>query len=313
MPVMATRTVLVTGAAGCVGHYVLDALAADGSWRVKALVRDPEKLHARWREHPAVEVVVGDVEGLATRQAVLQGVEGAVLLAAAWGGPRTRDVNVTATHALLDALADAGCRRAVYFSTASVVDHALRPLDVAAAAGTDYIKTKHEAYVGLGRTKLADRVVTVFPTLIFGGDATHPRSHVTRGLPDVLRYVKLLRFLTADGSFQFIHARDLGRLAAHLLDAPDPPRALAAGNQAVTVRETVDAVCARLGVRVPFRLDVSPVIGGLLRLFGAQLSAWDAYCMRQRHLVYDDAWGPARLGLPDDLATLEGVLRDAGC
>jgi nucleoside-diphosphate-sugar epimerase len=303
---VADRLVLVTGAAGCVGHYMIEALLEEAGVQVRALVRDPGKLRADLRHHPRVDLVVADLERLPAE--ALEGVDAALHLAASWGGPRTYPVNVDATHALFDALADAGCQRTVYFSTASIVDGALRPLDVAAEAGTEYIRSKHAAYVGLGRTPGADRVVTVFPTLIFGGDAHHPYSQVSRGLPDVLRHLWLIRFLTADGSFQFVHARDLARVAARLLVEPTPPAAVAVGNPPITVREAVEAVCVRAGVGARPLLDATPAIGLLLRLFGARLSTWDRYCMRQRHLVYAGAWSAQSLGLPTDLATLPAVL-----
>ena len=49
---------LVTGATGLVGSHLVERLARDG-WRVRALVRDPER--ARWLAESGSDLVVGDV------------------------------------------------------------------------------------------------------------------------------------------------------------------------------------------------------------------------------------------------------------
>ena len=62
------RTVFVTGATGYIGGRLVPRLVEAG-YRVRCLARSPKKLDNRsWTDHPAVEIVAGDVgdpEGLA--------------------------------------------------------------------------------------------------------------------------------------------------------------------------------------------------------------------------------------------------------
>ncbi|MDA0817863.1 MAG: NAD(P)H-binding protein, partial [Planctomycetota bacterium] len=63
--------ILVTGATGYVGGRLVPALLEAG-YRVRCLVRQPRKLDARrWRQHPQLEVVAGDLDdATALRQAM---------------------------------------------------------------------------------------------------------------------------------------------------------------------------------------------------------------------------------------------------
>ena len=64
-------TIFVTGATGYVGGRLVPALLEAG-YRVRCLVRQPRKLDARrWRQHPQLEVVAGDLDdAMALRQAM---------------------------------------------------------------------------------------------------------------------------------------------------------------------------------------------------------------------------------------------------
>ena len=64
---MADRVVVVAGASGYLGRYVLQALASRG-WRVRALVREPARLG--WAREFCHEIVVGDL----TRPETLEGL-----------------------------------------------------------------------------------------------------------------------------------------------------------------------------------------------------------------------------------------------
>ncbi|MBU6429739.1 MAG: NAD(P)H-binding protein, partial [Cyanobacteria bacterium REEB65] len=63
------RHVFVTGASGCVGHYVVESLLQNPLFRIHALLRDPGKLRADLCER--VEVMRGSLEDLSSFQAQL--------------------------------------------------------------------------------------------------------------------------------------------------------------------------------------------------------------------------------------------------
>jgi uncharacterized protein YbjT (DUF2867 family) len=78
-----SRTILVSGATGYVGGRLVPRLLAAG-YRVRCLVRDPERLQGRpW---PGVEIVQGDVLQPATLPPALAGVEVAYYLVHSMGG-----------------------------------------------------------------------------------------------------------------------------------------------------------------------------------------------------------------------------------
>jgi len=66
MTTSSKQRVLVTGATGYIGGRIVPRLL-DRGYRVRCLVRSPEKLDGRsWREHPLLEVIKGDVSDDAT-------------------------------------------------------------------------------------------------------------------------------------------------------------------------------------------------------------------------------------------------------
>lgn len=271
------------------------------------LARDPGRLRFPWQDRPGLTVIRDDLTNIERHAGLLAEMDLVVHAAAAWGGEEAFRVNVDATHRLFDLLDPGRLRRALYFSTASILDREHRPIPEAASAGTEYIRSKYQAYVGLGATRAAARITTLFPTLILGGDERHPYTFLAAGLPDVFRWAWLARFLTVDGSLHFIHARDIGRIAAHLL-AHDPGRpTLVLGNAPLQAGEAVAAICRFYGLAIPLRLDLTPAVNLAGRLFGPRMSPWDRFCMAYRHFVYD-AVSAATYGLPADLAELPAAL-----
>lgn len=108
------RTALVTGASGYVGGRLVPALL-DAGWRVRVLVRTPDRLKTDWRDR--VEVVAGDAESADDVRRALTGVDVAYYLLHSMDGRgdyRTRDRRLATTFA--DAARTVGVRRLVYLS-----------------------------------------------------------------------------------------------------------------------------------------------------------------------------------------------------
>ena len=121
-----TPRYLVTGGAGFIGSHVVDALADRG-----AAVRVVDDLSTGRRGnlsgHPDVELIEADLADPRVAEAAVAGVECAIHMAAMPSVPRSfrnprraRRANVDATRALLLAARDAGARRVVLASSASV-------------------------------------------------------------------------------------------------------------------------------------------------------------------------------------------------
>jgi uncharacterized protein YbjT (DUF2867 family) len=105
--------ILVTGATGRQGGAVARQLASRG-WRVRALVRDPQKPAAHALAELGVEVVTGDLDDRASIEQALKGVAGIFSVQNFWETGAAREVAQGKT--LADAAKAAGVEHFVYSS-----------------------------------------------------------------------------------------------------------------------------------------------------------------------------------------------------
>jgi len=313
---MSQKRILVTGASGCIGHYISEALIQETDHELFLLVRNPDKLQVNTQIRPGITVLQGDMLKISQFADLLSTIDTAVLTATAWGGNSTFDINVLKTLELIKLLNPDKCEQVIYFSTASVLDRHNQALKQAGEIGTDYVRSKYDCLHQLGKLPIASKITTVFPTLVLGGDDKKPYSHLTSGIPEVTKYINLIRFLTADGSFHFIHGRDIATVVKYLIDNPpqkDEPRRLVLGQTELTVDEAVEEVCAYLRKRIYFRIPLSLSLANLIiAVFRIQMAAWDRFCMNYRHFTYDDVINPASFDLPNYCATMTDVLKISG-
>jgi nucleoside-diphosphate-sugar epimerase len=236
-------------------------------------------------------------------------------------------VNVVAVKQLLRFTSPEWLEQVIYFSTASVLDRRLQLLPEAVREGTEYIQTKALCLEQLEEHPLADRIVAIFPTLVFGGrvdgSGPFPTSYLTAGLNEASRWLWLARWLRVDASFHFIHAADIARVCWHLLRQPQGPnpetdqkrvRRLVLGQPAVTVNETVRRLAHwRRCWLPPAGVPITPwLVEALIKLLRLQITPWDRFSIRQRHFVHEPISPPERFGLVSHAPTLEAVFADAG-
>lgn len=171
------KRIFITGASGCIGHYMTEALINNTDCELYLLVRNPDKLQFDYRSRRGIHILVGDLSRIEEYADLLEDINIAILAATAWGGKdETYDINVVKTLALIDLLDPKVCQRIIYFSTASILDRNNQLLLPASQFGHDYIQTKYECFTRLGELAIADRIVAVFPTLVFGGEDNKPYS-----------------------------------------------------------------------------------------------------------------------------------------
>jgi nucleoside-diphosphate-sugar epimerase len=313
---MSQKRILVTGASGCIGHYISEALIQNTNHELFLLVRSPNKLQVDIQARPGITVLQGDMQKISLFADLLQTIDIAVLTATAWGGDETFDINVTKTLELLKLLDPDRCEQVIYFSTASVLDRHNQPLKEAGEIGTDYIRSKYQCLHEKSKLAIAPKITTVFPTLVLGGDAKKPYSHATSGIPEITKYVNLIRFLKVDGSFHFIHGRDVATVVQYLIDHPpqtNEPRQLVLGQAPLTANQAVKELCAYLGKRIYFRIPLSLGLANLIiAVFRIQMAAWDRFCMSDRHFTYEKAINPDSFNLPNYCATMSDVLKISG-
>jgi len=324
----APARILITGASGCVGQHIADLLYRETDAELLLWLRDPSKLTAVPAADPRITLLVGDLRDAEPHRAQIASATRIIHTATAWGDPeRAQQVNVVAVKQMLAATNPEVLEQVVYFSTASILNKDLQLLPEAMPYGTEYIQTKAQCLEQLEQHPLAQRIVAVFPTLVFGGrvdgSGVFPTSYLTAGLKEGTRWLWLAKWLRAEASFHFIHAADIARVCAHLATSPHQPnpevgqgavRRLVLGQPSVTVNETVKRLCRwRRGWYPPIGLDLRGwLIEGLIKLLHIEVNAWDRFSIRQRHFVHDPISPPERFGLVSHAPTLEAVFEDAG-
>jgi nucleoside-diphosphate-sugar epimerase len=322
------QRILITGASGCVGQHIADLLYRETDAELLLLLRDPARLTAVPADDPRITLLVGDLRELEPHAAALASATRVIHTATAWGDPeRAMAVNVVAVKRLLELLDPRRLEQVIYFSTASVLDRRLQLLPEALSEGTEYIQTKALCLQQLEAHPLAERIVAVFPTLVFGGRVDgrgpFPTSYLTAGLLQACPWLWLARWLRVDASFHFIHAADIARVCAHLATNPHranpepgqgPLRRLVLGQPAVGVNDTVRRLCRWRGLGYPpFGLEIRPwLVEGLIRLLRLEVTRWDRFSIRLRHFVHEPISPPERFALVSHAPTLEAVLADAG-
>jgi len=75
--------VFLTGGTGFIGSYVLQELVRNGH-RVTVLARNPNKVPA-WLNHPAIEMVRGQLSDREAIKSALAGKDAAIHVALGWG------------------------------------------------------------------------------------------------------------------------------------------------------------------------------------------------------------------------------------
>ncbi len=248
-----SAAVLVTGASGLIGRYVVERLLAAGC-AVRVLARAPERLEpeVRWR----TDVVKGGLAEAHPLARALAGVDTVLHLAAcarAW----TRDpgefaaVNVDAVDRLLGAAARAGVRRVVHVSTVLTLPE-LRPAAEPAPPETPYLATKlaGERLVD-GYAAAGGDAVIVHPTRAYGPGPLNDANGVTRLVAMYLASPVVCRLDDGDVLANYVHADDV---AAGILLAAERGRAgshYILGGENWSLRALLDLVGELSGVRRP--------------------------------------------------------------
>lgn len=311
----------MTGASGCIGHYLAEALIQETNHEIFLLVRNPDKLQIDTLARPGVHVLQADLREIERFRDLLQTIDVAILVATAWGGSgEVFDINVVKTIRLMNLLDPVKCEQVLYFSTASILDRDNELLKEAGQIGTGYIRSKYDCFRQLPRLAIAPKIVALFPTLVIGGDRNKPKSHLSGGLPGVVKWSKLIRFFKADGSFHFIHARDIAQVVLHQIEHPPSLRGptediekIVLGQKPLTVNQAVEEISAYFDHKIYFRIPLTLGLANIIiALFRIQMEPWDRFCINYRHFTYQNAVNPDTCGKTSYCPTLSDVLKVTG-
>lgn len=318
--------ILITGASGCIGQAVAAWLLEHSNARLLLWLRQPQKLTAVDHRHPRLELLVGDLRRPRRFCRQLAHVDRVIHTATAWGDPaRAWAVNVQAVKDLLACLDHRRLQQVLYFSTASILDRDLELLPEAEQWGTEYIQTKAICLRQLMAHALRDKIVAIFPTLVFSGridgGGPWPTSYLTTGLRPLFQWLWLARFLRLDGSYHFIHGADVASICGHLLTTPHQPgpqrwrgmNRYVLGQYPLTVNGTVSQLCRYRHMVHPPGVQLHHwLLRALAAMFRIQLSPWDRFTLQQRHFIHHPVTRPESFGLASRFPDLETVLSTAG-
>ena len=311
---MSHKRIFITGASGCIGHYIVESLIQNTQHELYLLVRNPDKLKVDYKARPGVNILNANLREIEQFSSLLQEINVAILAATAWGNlQEVFDINVIKTLKLIKLLNPEVCENIIYFSTASILDINNRLLKKAGEIGTDYIRSKYDCMYQLSRLDNLPPLTCLFPTLVLGGDDRKPYSHLSAGLPEIIKYIGLIRWLKADGSFHFIHAADIAKVVTYLVEnlpQSKEVQKLILGNPQVTVNQAIEEICAYLNKRIFFRFNLSPwLIEVIISVFQIQMAAWDRFCLEYRHFTYQNPINPTTFELPIYCPTVADILR----
>jgi nucleoside-diphosphate-sugar epimerase len=316
------KRIFITGASGCIGHYMTEALIQNTNHELYLLVRNPDKLKFDYQARPGIHLLVGDMSQIEEYSDLLLKINIAILAATAWGGKEeTYEINVIKTLSLINLLNPQICERVIYFSTASILDRNNQLLLPASKFGHDYIRTKYQCFEQLSPQPVADKIIAVFPTLVFGGEQNKPYSHLSAGITDVTKWIGLIRWFSLDGSFHFIHAQDIAQVINYLVENPDyAPNSsaegvdcLVLGNPAISVDQAIAQITSyfnkKIYLRIPLYIWLTNI---LIKLFKIQMDDWSRFSLDYRHFTYAAPVTPASFGMQNYCSTVEELLQVSG-
>ncbi|BAQ63880.1 NAD(P)-dependent oxidoreductase [Geminocystis sp. NIES-3709] len=307
--------IFITGASGCIGHYIADFLIQNTDHELFFLVRNPSKLKFNYNDREGIHIIQGDLAKILDYQELLSTINIAILAATCWGGEEeSYQINVEANINLINSLNDDNCQQIIYFSTASILNQNNQLLSEAGEIGTDYIRTKYQCFTKLSELKLYDKIITVYPTLVFGGDENKPYSHLSAGLKDLPKLINLIRWFEADGSFHFIHAKDIAKVIIYLIENRNNldrsfEKKFVLANPSLKVNEAIKEISNYFGKKVYFQIPLSILLAKFfIKVFNVQMADWDYFCLNYRHFVHKKFVNPKTFNLDSYAPNLTTLL-----
>jgi nucleoside-diphosphate-sugar epimerase len=256
-----------------------------------------------------VTIINDDLCNIEKYADLLKRMDCLIHLAIAWGGDSTFDINCKYTLILFNLLDLNQCEKIIYFSTASILDSNNQLLVKAGTEGTSYIRSKYFCYKKLPELKIYDRIITLFPTLVFAGNRQYPQSHISRDISKVAKWINIIRFFKVDSSFHFIHACDVSLIVKHLLESETEQSNFVLGNKSITVGQFIKEICEYLNKKVFFQINLSSLLKMLAIFLKNKFHPWNLFCFRSRYFRYKVV-NTSTFNIKSDYQTIRGILKD---
>ena len=304
-------TIFVTGATGCIGHYVLDELHKSfPDAQVHALVRDQGRFKGDIGRWPNLICHPGSMDDIGQYKAVLQTCDHVIHIATVWGYDLAVNlrINRDRTMEMLNYLDPERVKKIIYFSTASILTKGNVVSPAARSEGTPYIQSKLAGYEAIKASKWANKVVTLFPTMVLGGDKSAPYSHISQGVLDIRRYLWWARWVKLHGAFHFLHAEDIAKMVTIGIQRDDIPHDMVIGVNRQTFNATILAICKHLKKTPWIQLSIPAwLIRVMVWALGSRVESWGAHCAKHPYFEYD-THAPTDFGVPIRYPTFQSVL-----
>lgn len=304
------KHILITGASGCVGHYVVELIQQHvPSAQLHLLLRNPKKFKGSSKNVKLHSINFDQPEQL--NQLQINQIDTCILIANHWGGwEHSKLVNVDQTLEIIAWSKKRGCSQNIYFSTASILDKNGHVMDLADKLGTSYVRSKYLAYKHIKKSPFAQDVFILFPTLVLGAESPYPISHVSVGLKQIKQWFKYLVFIKLNASFHFLHARDIAAVVVGLLSYKGHRREFILGHAPILLQDAFKNISKKLNINSPFKLPLSRhFILFLLRILRIKHKPWDRYCLKRGHFVFPNTVSPTFFGLPSTYPTFDTVVQ----
>lgn len=305
------KKVFITGATGCIGHYIMQRLLKH-DLECHLLVRDQNRLKIKPSPSCSFMFHQGNIEHIHHHFELLKEMDAIIHIATDWSNSEyANQLNNINTHKMFDVACNEGkCERIIYFSTASILGPNNTPTRAAETKGSGYVRSKYLAYKALKESPLQDKVITLFPTLVVGGDLNLPQSHITSGIMPNRHYLKLLRFLNVDASCHFLHAEDIARVTEYLMFNTPDKNDYVLGNAVLTLNRIIDELCKCFHIKHWIKIPVNGrAILTLARWLNIEIDPWTDHCIRHPHMKYETV-SPTSFGLQTKYPDIETVLKE---
>ena len=259
-----SNIVLVTGASGYTGGYVVRHLLGQGK-RVRAMIRN--RSLARDLERLGAQVVLANLKDSASIEAAVHGVDSIVHVAALFrqaGLPENEyfNVNLEGTRYLLDAAERSGVKRFIHCSTVGVLGHIANPPaneESPYQPGDVYQRSKTAAEELVLSYFRANRLrgLVIRPAMIYGPNDTRTFK--------IFKMIARRRFCYVGRGMEFVHFVDVRDLAAAFSLALQNDHLhnriyIIAGREAMPLKEFADRVSLVMNVSPPWlHLPISPL------------------------------------------------------
>ncbi len=316
---MTNKTILITGANGCVGQYLIDWFIKNTRFKLLLMVRNPDKLQSSIKKNKRINLLICDIRECSKFKGEISESNFLIHTATAWGDPkRAYEVNIKAFEELLSMLDEKNIERILYFSTASILDKKTELMREAQIYGTEYIKTKYECYERLKASIFAKKTSVIFPTLVFGGnfdkDDKYPVSYLTQGLKEANQWLWIARFFKLNSKFHFIHAKDIAQVCGFLIknnkNFNNGFLKFVLGQKEISVDQALVTLLKMNHKKRYFSIPLTKgIIKILLKILPIQTTPWDSFSINKYDFNHKPVTNPETFGLKSHGKTLKKILK----